>query len=93
VNSEAGGACPNRHDLLRILAAPRYKAIGKAPVPLIVNESMTGGVACVIKDNRALLVRVRPDSSTALLQEQTKGFRRAQQDRDLDRRKIEALTH
>ena len=47
----------------------------------------------MVEDDRPLLVGVRPDRSTALLQEQAKRFRRAQQDRHLNRRKIEALAH
>jgi hypothetical protein len=71
VNREAGSACPNGYNLLAVLASVRNEPISKTPVPLIVNETMTGGVASVIKDDCLLFVRVRTDSSTALLQEQS----------------------
>ena len=65
MNREAGSACPDRHYLIVTLAVVRNEPISKAPVPVIVNETVPCGVAGMIKNDRLLLVRVRPDCSTS----------------------------
>jgi hypothetical protein len=70
VNREAGSACPHRRNLLSVLATIGDESVIEAPVPLVINEPMPRSVACMIEDDRALLVGMRPDRSTALLQEQ-----------------------